>query len=195
MTTVSFSHRGSQPCHGSSWNSLICWVETLPSGWLAQGMASSLRSCLRTHLLGFAHGCSGYMNTKWVSFPVFWEKCHQVALLWEGKGLTWWVHWHLTICQPGTRGFWTAAFSSFYSQEINTIFVSQVKATVAALNGMFGLPIWDVQQLEPSGVLSGMSTPFLSLLGIHYSAQRPAKIALSCCFQCEHRTAVISGNF
>ena len=27
----------------------------------------------------------------------------------------------------------------------NTIFVSQVKVTVASLNGMFGLPIWDVQ--------------------------------------------------
>lgn len=27
----------------------------------------------------------------------------------------------------------------------NTIFVSQVKVTVASLNGMLGLPIWDVQ--------------------------------------------------
>lgn len=166
----------------------------LPAGWLR----------VWSHPWGPAsgHTSSALDLTVWVnehqlgeiSLSSNWEKHHQVDLLWEGKGLTLWVRWRLTPCQPGTRGLWTAAFSSFYSQG-NTIFMSQVKATVASLNRMFGLPIWDVRPLWHSGVPSGMGTSFPSLPGAHCPAHRPAEIALIFCFQCGHRRAVINGNF
>lgn len=66
--------------------------------------------------------------------------------------------------QPVNKGLWTVAFSSFCSQG-DTIFVPQVKSTVASPNGMFGFPSQDVPWLWLSGAPSWMAHLSLAFLG------------------------------
>lgn len=123
------SVEGDSSSHLTSWN-----YDLLPGG-LPRGVLPRLWSWLAEH-----------MSTSGWDFSIFWlwEKYHQVDLLSERQGFTQWAHGHFNNLSARHHGPLNCGrLSTVFSR--NTIFESQVKATVDSLNGMFDLPIQEGQ--------------------------------------------------
>lgn len=128
-------------------NSLRVWISSLGPALECAFSPLDLAGCVKEH--------------QWLRF-LYLLTLRDVTsdLLSEAKGFTQWAHWHFNNLSARHQGPLNCRLLIVFSR--NTIFQSQVKETVDSLNGIFDLPIKEMQWLWLSGVPSWVGEDIFS---------------------------------